>query len=219
MGKYYDEAAIPDEMRRNYDVYDRIKSLGVDLGTFEENVRPAVGTPIATSLLHESGLMWMSGTGGGKLPMNENTEERIKQGQAGARDTADDLIKRLHWSLSCGGEGDLNDMLYTVKGRGLVVSPGGGETHLGPITTNGFSARWQSVFGGGLSDYAVDGVDPGGFAGIHARTAIGGHDAAFAIETDMIVAIPAAMAQAIIMNRGWLFPLPPVFYEKVRRLR
>ena len=219
MGRYYDEAAIPDELRRDYDVYERIGSLGIDLGAFEDNVTPAVGTVIAMALFHESGLVWMSGTGGGKLPMNENTEERVRQGQEGARDTADDLIKRLHWALSCGGEGDLNDLLYTVKGRGLVVSPGGGSTHLGPTTTNGFSARWQSVFGGGLSDYAVDGIDPGGFSGIHARTAIGGHDANFAIETDMIVAIPSAMARAIIMNRGWVFPLPPVFYEKVAATR
>ena len=39
MGKYYDQAAIPDELRRTYDVYDRIKQLGITLGTFEENVR------------------------------------------------------------------------------------------------------------------------------------------------------------------------------------
>ena len=38
MGRYYDQASIPDEMRRNFDVYDRITSLNISLGTFEENV-------------------------------------------------------------------------------------------------------------------------------------------------------------------------------------
>ena len=34
LGKYYNDAAIPDSMRRNYDVYERIENLGIDLGTF-----------------------------------------------------------------------------------------------------------------------------------------------------------------------------------------
>ena len=219
MSKYYHEALIPDEMRRDYDVYDRIRALGIELGTFGENVTSLKGGAIAGAIFHDSGLVWMSGTGGGKLPMNEDTPELIKHGQKGAQDTADALIKRLHWALSCGGEGDLNDMLYTVKARGLAVTPGGGATHLGPITTNGFSARWQSVYGGGLSQFAVDGIDPAGFAGIHARTAIGGHDGHFSIETDMIVAIPPALAGDIIINRGWVFPLPPVFLDKIEAQR
>ena len=216
MGKYYDEALIPDEMRRNYDVYERSESLGIDLGTFEDNVRSLKGGVIAGTIFLESGLIWMSGTGGGKLPLNEDTPELRKHGMEGARDTADALIKTLHWALSCGGEGDLNDILYTVKARGLAVTPGGGSTHLGPTATNGFSARWHSIYGGGLSEYAIDGLDPAGFAGIHARTAIGGHDGHFSIETDMIVAIPPALAREIILNRGWIFPLPPIFLDKVK---
>jgi hypothetical protein len=35
----------------------------------------------------------------------------------------------------------------------------------------------------------------------------------------MIVAIPPALAQAIIKNRGWLFPLPPAMHDKVSRSR
>ena len=41
MGKHYDNAAIPDVMRRDFNVYDRISELGIDLGTFEENVHLA----------------------------------------------------------------------------------------------------------------------------------------------------------------------------------
>ncbi len=134
----------------------------------------------------------------------------------GAQDTADALIRRLHWALSCGGEGDLNDVLYTVKARGLTVTPGGGTSNLGARIANGSTARWHTVFGGGLSEYAVDGVDPIGFSGFHARTAIGGHDGLFSIVTDMIVAIPPALARDIIIFRGWFFPLPPVFCDKVR---
>ena len=219
MSKYYDEALIPDEIRRKNDVYERIKELGIELGTFEENVRSLKGSIYSSVIFHESGLVWMSGTPGGKLPMNEDTPELVEHGQKGAQDTADHLIKLLHWALSCGGEGDLNDMLYTVKARGLTVTPGGGASSLGARVANGSSARWHSVFGGGFSQFAVDEVDPIGFSGVHARTAIGGHDGKFSIVTDMIVAIPPALARDIIMNRGWTFPLHPVYYEKVRAAR
>jgi hypothetical protein len=46
--------------------------------------------------------------------MNEGTPERIEDGQKGSQDTADELIKRLYLAHSCGGEGDLNDVLYTA---------------------------------------------------------------------------------------------------------
>ena len=32
MGKHYDESIIPEDLRRTYDVYDRISELGIDLG-------------------------------------------------------------------------------------------------------------------------------------------------------------------------------------------
>ena len=86
MSKYYDEALIPVEMRRNYDVYERIKTLKIDLGTFEENVTSLKGGVIAGVIFHESGLAWMSGTGGGKLPLNEDTPELRKHGMKGAQD-------------------------------------------------------------------------------------------------------------------------------------
>ncbi len=218
MSKYYDEALVPVELRRDYNVYDRIKSLGIDLGTFEDNVVSLAGAPIAGAVIHESGLVYLSGTAGGKLPMNDD-EERIKHGQDGARAAADTLIRRLHWALSCGGEGDLNDVLYTVKALCMVVSPGGGAFGSAPAVAHGFSFRWQSVFGGGRSDFAVNGVDPAGFAGVHARSAVGGFDGRFSIEPEIIVAIPPALARDIIRNRGWVFPLPPVMLEKVKAMR
>ena len=218
MSKHYDEALLPDELRRGYDVYDRISEIGIPLGSFDEDVVSLEGAGIAGAVVHESGLVYLSGTTGGALPMNDDGE-RIEHGQQGAQDAADVLIRRLHWTLSCGGEGDLNDVLYTVKALGMVVSPGGGASSAAPAVTNGFSFRWHSVFGGPQSDYAENGVDAGGFAGIHARSAVGGFDGRFSIEPEIIVAVPAALTREIITNRGWVFPLPPVMLEKVRAAR
>ena len=215
MGKFYDEALLPDELRRDYDVYDRVRELGIPLGSFDEDVVSLEGAGIAAAVVQESGLVYLSGTSAGTYPMNDDSD-RIEHGFQAAQDTADSLIRRLHWTLSCGDEGDLNDVLYTVKALGMVVSPGGGASGAAPAVTNGFSFRWHSVFGGPRGDYAEDGIDPGGFAGIHARSAMGGFDGKFSIEPEIIVAIPPALAREIIMHRGWIFPLPPVMLEKVR---
>ena len=215
MGKYYAEALIPDALRRTFDVYDRIRSLQIDLGSFDRDVVSLANANIAGIVLHDSGLVYLSGTTGGTLPMHDE-DERIKHGQEGAQRIADTLIRRLHWALSCGGEGDLNDVLYTVKALGMVVSPGGGAFRGAPAVVNGFSFRWHAVFGGPRGDYAENGVDPGGFSGVHARSALGGFDGRFSIETEIIVAIPAALARDIIRTRGWLFPLPPAMLEKVK---
>ena len=218
MSKFYDEALLPDELRRSFDVYDRIRELGISLGSFSEDVVSLEGAGIAAAVVHESGLVYLSGTSAGTYPMNDDSE-RIEHGVQAAQDTADRLIRRLHWTLSCGGEGDLNDVLYTVKALGMVVSPGGGASGAAPAVTNGFSFRWHSVFGGPRSAYSKDGIDPGGFAGIHARSAMGGFDGKFSIEPEIIVAVPPALTREIITNRGWVFPLPPVMLDKVRSAR
>ncbi|MCI0437760.1 MAG: hypothetical protein L0177_01355 [Chloroflexi bacterium] len=218
MSWYYDAGLIPDELRRNFDVYDRIKELGIPLGDFDKDVTSLSNAAIAGAVIHESGLVYLSGTAGGQLSMKDD-EDTIKHGFQGAQQAADALIKRLHWALGCGGEGDLNDVLYTVKALCMVVSPGGGQFGSAPAVAHGFSLRWHSVFGGPRGAFAQNGVDPGGFAGIHARSAVGGFDGKFSIEPEIIVAIPPRLAQAIIKNRGWLFPLPPVMLEKVKAAR
>jgi hypothetical protein len=55
--------------------------------------------------------------------------------------------------------------------------------------------------------------------GIHARSALGGFDGRFSIETEIIVAIPPTLTRDIIRQRGWLFPLPPVMLDRVKALR
>ena len=218
MGKYYNEAAIPDSLRRNYDVYDRIQELGIDLGSFEDNVTSLKGTGIAGVVFHSTGIVYLSGAGGGERQMNDDPE-RVKHGQQAASDIADSMLARLHWALTCGGEGgDLNDVLYTVKALGMVVSTDV-EFNSGPAVVNGFSFRWQSVYGGGMGDFASDGEDSGGYAGVHARSAIGGFTGRFSLEPEIIVAIPEALARDIIANRGWVFPLPPSMLEKVSNAR
>ncbi len=120
MGHYYDNAIIPDALRRNFDVYDRIEALGIPLGSFETDVASLAGANIAGAVIHESGLVYLSGTTAGTYPMSDD-EARIRHGQEAAQQAADVHIRRLHWALSCGGEGDLNDVLYTVKALGLSL--------------------------------------------------------------------------------------------------
>ena len=218
MGRFYEKATVPPELRRNFDVYNRMKELRIELGTWEENVTSLAGAGIASAVFVESGLVYLSGTGKGTLPMIQD-EEVIKHGQEAGREAADEHIRKLHWALTCGGEGgDLNDVLYTIKALGMVVSTGAGAFTNAPSVVNGYSFRWHSVFGGGQSSYAADGVDPGGFSGVHTRSAVGGFDGGFSQEPEIIVAIPQALAKAIIKNRGWVFPLPPAMFEKVKKI-
>ena len=36
MGSFYDNSILPQHLRRDFDVYDRIKKIDLDLGTFEQ---------------------------------------------------------------------------------------------------------------------------------------------------------------------------------------
>lgn len=201
-------------MRRDFDVYDRISKLGISIGSFDVDVKSIAGAGIAGVVFHESGLVYLSGLGLGPGNMYDDPE-RIKEGQKAGREITDSMLRRLHWALTCGNEGgDLNDVLYTVKALGMVVST---DVHFNgaPAVVNGFSSRWQSVFGGGTGEFAINGEDQN-YGGVHARSAIGGFTGRFALEPEIIVAIPAELAKAIIVNRGWVYPLPPAQLEKVR---
>ncbi|MDP6666274.1 MAG: hypothetical protein QF357_02620 [Dehalococcoidia bacterium] len=217
MGKFYDNSVVPDHLRRKFDVYDRIRELKIGMGSFADDVVDLKAANICGIVFHESGLAYLSGHGYGPGQMYDDPD-RIKEGQDAAEWIADSMIKRLHWGLVCGGEGgDLNDVLYTVKALGMVVSTDVAFNG-GPAVMNGFSQRWQSVFGGGAGVFAVDGEDES-YSGVHARSAIGGFTGRFSIEPEIIVAIPPELARAIIQNRGWIFPLPPAMLEKVAAAR
>jgi len=207
MGKFYDNSIIPDHLKRDFDVYDRINELKIEMGSFDEDVKDLKGANICGIIFHESGLVYLSGHGYGPGQMYDDPD-RIKEGQDAAEWVANSMIRRLHWGLTCGGEGgDLNDVLYTVKALGMVVSTDVAFNG-GPAVMNGFSQRWQTVFGGGAGEFAVNGEDQN-YSGVHARSAIGGFTGRFSIEPEIIVAIPPELSQAIIKNRGWVFPLPP----------
>jgi len=207
MGTFYDNSIIPDHLKRDFDVYDRINELKIEMGSFEEDVKDLKDANIGGIIFHESGFVYLSGHGYGPGQMYDDPD-RIKEGQDAAEWVANSMIRRLHWGLTCGGEGgDLNDVLYTVKALGMVVSTDVAFNG-GPAVMNGFSQRWQTIFGGGAGQFAVNGEDQN-YSGVHARSAIGGFTGRFSIEPEIIVAIPPELAQAIIKNRGWVFPLPP----------
>lgn len=214
MSRFYENSIIPAALRRNYDVYDRVEQLGLDLGTFEVEVHSLKGRNICSAIFHESGLVYLSGIGLGDHQMSDDPE-RVAHGQQAGQSCADHHIRTLHWAITCGGEGgDLNDLLYTVKTLGMVVSTDVDFTS-GPAVVNGYSYRWQSVFGGGTGQFAKDGLDAGGYAGVHARSAIGGFTGRFSLEPEIIVALPPELNRAIIAKRGWVFPLIPQMYDQV----
>ena len=159
--------------------------------------------------------MYLSGIGKGEFQMSDDPE-RVKHGQQAGQEAADHHVRTLHWALTCGGEGgDLNDVLYMVKALGMVVSTDV-DFNSGPAVVNGYSDRWQSVFGGATGQFAQNGIDAGGYAGVHARSAIGGFTGRFSLEPEMIVAISPELSRTIIQNRGWIFPLIPSMYTKVK---
>ncbi|MCH8236265.1 MAG: hypothetical protein IIC29_09105, partial [Chloroflexi bacterium] len=99
MGRYYDEGIVPDELRRDFDVYDRIAQLGVELGTFEDTVVSLAGANIPGAVIHESGLVYLSGMVAGARPMNDDGD-RVEHGQAAGVEIANGHLRRLHWALT-----------------------------------------------------------------------------------------------------------------------
>ena len=81
MGKYYDNSIIPTSLKRNFDVYDRVEKLGINLGNFEDNVTDLTGAGIAGIVFHESGLVYLSGLGLGPGNMYDDPD-RIQKGHA-----------------------------------------------------------------------------------------------------------------------------------------
>ena len=64
MGTFYDNSIIPERLRRDFDVYDRIRELELDLGTFDQWMgRDLKGANICSATFHESGLVYLSEIG------------------------------------------------------------------------------------------------------------------------------------------------------------
>lgn len=213
MARYYDKVVLPAQLRRSSSVYPRLRELGVELGDAAAQVTGLAGQRIASVVFTESGLVFLSGGASGETQLDD-TEASVTTARVAGGAIADRHLVLLHWALSCGNEGaDLDDVLYPVKVLGMVASPVDRPFLRAPEVVNGYSARWHSVFGGTLSAFARDGRDPIGFGGMHARSAVAGFDGRFALECEVIVAIPGELARLIIGRRGWLFPLPDPILE------
>ena len=58
MGSFYDNSILPQHLRRDFDVYDRIKKIDLDLGTFDQWMdRDLKGANICSATIHESVLL------------------------------------------------------------------------------------------------------------------------------------------------------------------
>ena len=82
MGHFYDNSIIPQHLRRDFDVYERIEKLRLDLGTFESWInRDLKGANICTITFHESGLVYISGYGYGPGQIYDDPK-RIGEGRS-----------------------------------------------------------------------------------------------------------------------------------------
>lgn len=193
-------AEIHAAWSRDFDVYDRIKEIGIDLGKKEDNTPAIKGRRIANLTFTPSGLVFTSGTGGGTGPVT-NDDDDVKVGFEAGREAGANHIRSLHWGLD--GYGTLNDIWYCVKCIGMVNSAGGGAFSKSPQVVDGYSTVWHDVFGGPISKFAKDGEDVSN-SGFHTRSAVAGFDLPghCKIEPEMIVQIDPALALKIIKERG-----------------
>ncbi len=185
---------------REFDVYDRIQTLGLDLRTKDKVISDPKGRRICSLTFTPSGLVFTSGTGGGKGPVT-NDDGDVQEGTQAGRDAGENHIRSLHWGLD--PFGDLNDVWYCVKCIGMINSHGGGAFTKTPAVVDGYTKIFHDVFGGPLSEFADDGEDTS-LSGWHTRSAVAGFDLPgnCRIEPEMIVQIDPELATRIIRERG-----------------
>jgi hypothetical protein len=186
--------------QRGFDVYDRLKTLKIDLGGKADSISPPKGRRICGVTFTPSGLVFTSGTGGGTGPVT-NDDKDVERGYAAGREAGIKHIRSLHWALD--PFGTLNDVWYCVKCIGMVNSHGGGSFSKSPRVVDGYTKVFHDVFGGPLSESAKDGMDAS-LSGWHARSAVAGFDLPghCTIEPEMIFQIDPALALRIIRERG-----------------
>ncbi|MFH1569913.1 MAG: hypothetical protein ABIL09_18110 [Gemmatimonadota bacterium] len=193
-------AELHGSWKRSFDVYERLAKLGIDLQTKEEVLPAPRGRRICMLTFTPSGLVFTSGTGGGRGPVT-NDDGDVEEGFQAGLQAGHNHIRVLHWGLH--PEGTLNDIWYCVKCIGMVNSAGGGAFSKSPRVVDGYTKVFHDVFGGPLSDFAKDGLDAS-LSGWHARSAVAGFDLPghCRIEPEMIVQIDPELALRIIRARG-----------------
>ena len=191
---------LKSRWKRNFDVYDRISRLGIDLGQKEDALPPPGAENLAQATFTPSGLVFLSGTTAGMGAVTDEDAD-IEKGIEAGREAGIQHIRVLHWGLH--PLGTLNDVWYCVKGFGMVNSAGGGVLTLSHLVVNGYSKVFHDVFGGPLSQFADDDRDES-LSGWHARSAVGGFDlpAGVRTEPEMIVQIDPDLALRIIREHG-----------------
>ncbi len=191
---------LHDSCKRDFDVYDRVEELGIDLGTKEGSIREPAGRRICMLTFTPSGLVFTSGTGGGKGAVT-NDDRDVEAGNEAGRVAGINHIRVLHWGLQ--PFGTLNDIWYCVKCIGMVNSHGGGSFSKSPRVVDGYSKIFHDVFGGPISEFSKDGLDTS-LSGWHTRSAVAGFDLPghTRIEPEMIVQIDPDLALKIVRERG-----------------
>jgi hypothetical protein len=193
-------AELHASCRRDFDVYDRLRALGIDLGRREDSISPAKGRRICSLTFTPSGLVFTSGTGGGTGPVT-NDDKDVEAGYEAGREAGCKHVRALHWGLD--PFGTLNDVWYCVKCIGMVNSAGGGAFSKSPRVVDGYTKVFHDVFGGPLSQFATDGLDQS-LSGWHTRSAVAGFDLPghCRIEPEMIIQIDPSLALRIVRERG-----------------
>ena len=86
---------LHNSWKHNFDVYDRLKELEIDLGTREGSIREPVGRRICMLTFTPSGLVFTSGTGGGKGAVT-NDDRDVEAGYEAGRDAGINHVRVLH---------------------------------------------------------------------------------------------------------------------------
>jgi hypothetical protein len=191
---------INKNWQREFDVYERIKKLGLDLGRKEEVLPSPKGARICRLTFTPSGLVFTSGMSAGRGAVTDD-DASVSDGYAAGREAGMRHLRALHWALE--PFGDLNDVWYCVKAIGMVSSEGGGVFTRSPEVVDGYSKLFHDVFGGPRSDFAKEGSDSS-LSGWHARSAVAGYDlpGGATIEPEMIIQIDPELAVKVIRERG-----------------
>lgn len=186
--------------KRNFDVYDRLKDLNIDLGDKTSTISEPKGRRIASVTFTPAGLVFTSGTGGGSGALT-NDDNDVEKGYEAGREAGAKHVVSLHWALD--PFATLNDIWYCVKCIGMVNSAGGGSFSKSPRVVDGYTEVFHDVFGGPLSKFATDGLDSS-LSGWHTRSAVAGFDLPghVSVEPEMIVQIDPELAIKIIRERG-----------------
>ena len=191
---------LHDSCQRDFDIYDRVKELGIDLKSKDQVISAPNGRRICSVTFTPSGLVFTSGTGGGRGPVT-NDDGDVAAGTEAGREAGENHIRSLHWGLE--PFGTLNDIWYCVKCIGMINSHGGGSFTKTPAVVDGYTKIFHDLFGGPLSDFAADGLDSS-LSGWHTRSAVAGFDLPgnCKIEPEMIVQVDPDLAIQIIRERG-----------------